>query len=167
MSDFELDANVVGFCRALSRLDDGERAQLKRCAGKSLEQVSSKALRLFYRALPEGIECSRDIEAYFLLATLYPLAESAKTGDLGDSMRRIRPRRDENAQSLDRRMQILLDADWPRLPFLLRQAIRLLDDKGSKINWPQLLNDLLWWEHEKRGVQLRWARSYFSQATEK
>jgi CRISPR system Cascade subunit CasB len=99
-------------------------------------------------------------EIYFLAASLYPLTEAGGPGNLGFSMRRARNA--NNSKGLDRRMEVLLDADETQLPHRLRQAIHLLQSNRIKVNWPQLLEDLLYWSHANRFVQRRWAQSYFA-----
>ncbi len=71
----------------------------------------------------------------------------------------------KNAKGLDRRVEILLDADEMQLPYRLRQAIHFLQanrTRGTLVNWPQLLEDLLNWAHPTRFVQRKWAKSYFA-----
>jgi CRISPR type I-E-associated protein CasB/Cse2 len=106
-------------------------------------------------------------EIFFLVATLYPLTESGGKGNFGAAMRRIRPTKDDEAQGLDRLMQLLLDAQGERLSFLLRQSVRRLADHEIPVNWPNLLADLLKWNDRERRVQNRWARNYFLNTKER
>jgi CRISPR type I-E-associated protein CasB/Cse2 len=168
-------------------LDDGERAHLKRNAGKSLADADKVQL-LFYRLLPYDLGAKWQEDRYFLVATLYPFdrdqrerdrqARSAATqpppaepaadsapanasaGSLGRSFRLIR--REENSVGLDKRVARLLDADSEQLPFQLRQAIRLLTSAAERpvIDWAQLTLDVLRWGNPARAVQRRWARDY-------
>jgi len=158
MSPSNLDPRVVDFCERLTRLDAGERARLKRNAGRTLAE-SHNALGLFFRLLPPNVPRIHE-ETYFLVATLFPLAESGNEGNLGSALRQVHDPR--GAQGLDRRVEILLDADGQQLAFRLRQTIRFLESKRGVVNWPQLLQDLLAWGHPKRYVQERWARAYFT-----
>jgi CRISPR system Cascade subunit CasB len=57
----------------------------------------------------------------------------------------------------------LLDADLVQLHFRLRQAAKFLQSCRVRVNWLQLLEDVLQWEHPDRFIQQRWARSYFGQ----
>ena len=82
------------------------------------------------------------------------------SGNLWDSLFEVRT--PKNGKGLDRRMEILLDADEAQLSYRLRQAIHLLQSKNARVNWPQLLEDLLSWTSHSRFVQRRWAQSYFA-----
>ena len=95
-----------------------------------------------------------------MVSTLFPLAVSGGQGNLGASLRRARS--NENSAGLDRRVEILLDADEAQLPFRLRQAIRVLHANRVGVDWSCLLEDLLRWSSPKRFVQERWARKYFA-----
>jgi CRISPR system Cascade subunit CasB len=159
MSDYQPDLKVSAFIERLGRLDPGDRARLKRSAGKALAE-SRDALGLFYSILPYGVLEDKE-KLYFLTATLYPLADSGGQGDLGEALRRAKLKK--NLKGLDRRVEILLDADEIQLPFRLRQAIQFLRSNRVRVNWFRLLDDLLYWNHPERRVQRRWARSYFAE----
>jgi len=151
-------ARIEAFCGRLQALDAGERARLKRCAGRSLAE-SPETLGLFYRLLPPGIP-ERDEETYFLVATLYPLAGAADAGSFGASLSRAR--NPQNERGLDRRVETLLDSDEAQLPVRLRRAIHFLQSQAVGVDWPRLLRDLLLWTHPDRFVQKAWARAYFA-----
>lgn len=163
MSEYQPSARSVGFFERLARLDSGGRARLKRAAGKAIGEARD-TLGLFYSLVPPGLPPSQE-ETYFLAATLYPLAEAGVRGDLGAALRRARLA--SNAKGLDRRVEILLDADAAQLPFRLRQAVSFLQSNRVRVNWPRLLDDLLFWSHPERLVQRRWARAYFGEAAAK
>lgn len=160
MTDATVDDRVTAFCQALQALDAGDRARLKRCAGRSLAE-STEALGLFYRLLPHGVPRTQE-EIYFMVGTLYPLAESSQTGNLGAALQRARS--SQSAKGIDRRVDALLDADATQLPFRLRQAVRYLRSQRIGVEWPCLLQDLLYWTHPNRFVQRAWARSYYGLA---
>jgi CRISPR system Cascade subunit CasB len=65
---------------------------------------------------------------------------------------------------MDKRFEVLLDADRGQLPYRLRQAVKFLKSGEQKIgvNWEQLLKDLLQWQHPSRFIQKQWAREYFA-----
>jgi CRISPR system Cascade subunit CasB len=157
MSQYKFDPRVVDFCVRLEGLGTGERARLKRNAGRTLAE-SHQTLGLFFRVLPPNVPEFQE-ETYFLVATLFPLAEGGSEGTLGDALREVRD--PKYAQGLDRRIESLLDADPDELRFRLRQAIRFIESRRGTVNWPRLLQDLLAWDHPKRYVQENWARAYF------
>jgi CRISPR system Cascade subunit CasB len=150
---------VDEFITALERLDNAGRARLKRNAGRSLHEARD-VHRIFYRALPYEV-AGREEAIYFLVATLYPLADSRNDQrSLGATLRAVRQSR--ASESIDRRFQALLDSNSENLPFRLRQAVRLAAASDQSIDWRRLLNDLLNWDHPDRYVQLQWARDYFT-----
>ena len=153
----ENEEKIAKFIESLERLGPGERARLKRNAGKRMDEARN--MGLFYRILPHGVPYYQE-EMYFLVATLYPLAESGGEKNFGASMQRARD--SKNEKGLNRRMEVLLDADERQLPFRLRQAVRYLYSKRVPVNWPRLLNDLLQWNAPKRYIQQAWARDYFA-----
>ena len=159
MSEREPNPQIYAFFARLEALDAGGRARLKRNAGKSLAEATD-ALGLFYRLLPPGVPPAQD-ETYFLVATLYPLVAGGASGDLGVSLHQAR--QPANHKGLDRRVEILLDADETQLPFRLRQAIHFLQSSRVRVDWPRVLEDLLYWNQAERRVQRRWARSYFAE----
>ncbi len=150
---------VAVFCNRLQALEPSERARLKRNAGKTLAEASQGALGLFYRLLPPAVPPFQE-ETYFLVATLYHLADDGGAGDLGSALRRAR--REANRKGLDRRVETLLDADETQLAFRLRQVAHYLQSQRVQVNWALVLDDLLQWTHPQRYVQQRWARSYFA-----
>jgi CRISPR system Cascade subunit CasB len=160
MTERELDSKVAAFFGRLDRLDAGERARFKRSAGQPLAGARD-VLGLFYHVLPPGVPAYQEA-MYFLAATLYPMAEGGGKGDLGDSLRQAQ--QSKNTKGLDRRVEILLDSDEAQLPFRLRQAIHFLQSNRVRVNWPRLLDDLLYWTHPDRFIQRRWARSYFAES---
>lgn len=158
MSKRTVDPRIIQFCERLAQLGAGERARLKRNAGRNMAE-SHNALGLVFRLMPPNVPPFQE-ETYFLVATLFPLAASGGEGNLGDALYRVRdPKYD---QGLDRRMEVLLDASREQLPFRLRQALRFLESRRGMVDWPQLLEDLLAWDHPKRYVQEQWARAYFA-----
>lgn len=149
------------FCLRLKQLGKPDLARLRRCAGKPLVEASGPALLLFFQLLPDEV-WKRDREIYFLIATLFPLADASRMRrSFGATLRLIRD--PQHPDGIDRRMRRLLDADAKQLPFLLRQAVRLLKSEEKSIDWQTLLLDVLRWESKKypRSVQIRWAGDYF------
>jgi len=145
----------------LRKLDSGDRAQLKRCAGMTLSEAP-QVMGLFFQVLPRGVASYNEAN-YFLITTLFPLIDEGGRGNFGSALRQARPiEKPNDRKPLDRRVEILLDADDAQLPFRLRQAVRLLKSKEIKVNWQSLAEDILSWTHPKRYVQQNWARAYFA-----
>lgn len=156
------NASIETYIERLTQLDAGDRARLKHNAGNTLAQ-SRGVHGLFFQLLPYGVPGYHEAW-YFLVATLYPLAEPAGSGTLGDALRQARTRHPEREKGFDRRFEVLLDADEAQMPFRLRQIVRLLKQAEVPVNWAQLLRDLLYWNHIDRFVQEKWARAYYSAA---
>jgi CRISPR system Cascade subunit CasB len=167
MTQTKQDELVQKFVANLAKLDAGDRARLKRNAGSRLHE-SRGALGLFYKQLlPPGVGRWAE-DWYFLVATLYPLEKEDKgpiPRNFADSLRRVRNRKNE--AGLDRRVERLLDADEQQLPFQLRQAVHFLASNRGRVNWEQLLKDLLGWTHSERYIQRRWAQTYFAKESTK
>lgn len=155
------------FITTLKELDRGDLAVLRRNAGMSMSE-SRGALGLFYSLLPANLGPSEEI--YFLVATLFPWNQrEGGEGDFGRSMAIVRSR--GASESLDRRMTILLDADFDwvdhtrfrpgELGFRLRQSVKLMASKEVAVDWQTLLRHLLQWSNPEKWVQKEWARSYF------
>lgn len=157
----EVDPRIQTFIARLERLDAGERARLKRNVGQSLAEARS-VLGLFYRLLPPNVYPGVH-ELYFMVATLHPLAEGVHGRNFGATLRAART--PANGPGLDRRMEVLLDADTDQLPFRLRQSVRLAQSNRRGVDWTMLLNDVLLWNHPDRWAQRRWAQSYYGEST--
>ncbi|HNR02411.1 MAG TPA: type I-E CRISPR-associated protein Cse2/CasB [Anaerolineaceae bacterium] len=159
MSDTQNFSNTGLFISRLEKLNAGDRARLKRNAGKTLAETHD-AIGLFYNLLPHGVPQYQE-EIFFLVATLTPFAEGGAKKDFGNSL--YLARSVKNNKGLDRRVENLLDADLVQLHFRLRQTVKFLQSCRVRVNWQQLLDDLLHWDHPERYIQQRWARSYFGQ----
>lgn len=159
MSDEPEVSKTANFITRLEKLDAGDRARFRRNAGNTLAEAHN-TLGLFYKVLPQGVPAYQE-ETYFLVATIYPLAESGSQKDFGSSL--FSAKTLKNSKGLDSRVENLLDADFTQLHFRLRQTVKFLRSSRVTINWQKLLDDLLSWEHPDRFVQQRWARSYFGQ----
>jgi len=144
------------FIKNLEKLERGDRAILRRHAGKTVEEASGEVLRIFFRALPATV-VREEYGEYFLIATLFPLAENAKWGNLGDSLYKSRDGRE--VPGIDRRVERLLSANKGQVGLMVRRAIQFVSSKGVSVNWIQLLDDLLAWEAD---VKVQWAKAYFN-----
>lgn len=176
------ERQVAEFIGKLAKLEDGDRARLKRNAGKSIADSRDVQLLFYGRVLPHGAPGWLE-ERYFLLATLYPLDKQQRERDrrarqpgpgdepatprravsLGGSFRMLWIRDEKKKDGLNRRFARLLDADVEDLRFQLRQALRRLTNEGEHIDWAQLTRDVMSWDHSARFVQRQWARDYVAQ----
>lgn len=159
MSTFNLDALYDDFIVRLSRLDRGDRAQLRRAAGRPLAEALDVA-GIFYNALPYGMP-SWAHETCFLVATLYPMAPDGGAGDFGATLSRLANAGTSGKPGIERRFNALLDADRAALPFRMRQLVRLVDSQHGRVNWRRLLRDLVNWDRPNRQVQRNWAMSFY------
>jgi len=158
MNERKVDPRISEFLLKLDLLDAADRARLKRNAGRNMAEARGVNL-LVFRLLPPGLSPAQE-EMYFLVATLYPLADSGSNGNLGSSLRQAQ--KNSNKKGLDRRIEALLDSDPVQLHFRLRQTIHYLQSNRVPVNWASLLTDLLHWTHPDRYVQQNWARAYYS-----
>jgi CRISPR system Cascade subunit CasB len=72
----------------------------------------------------------------------------------------------KGSESTEKRFIAVLDADSGQLPIRLRHLLALL--KEYPIDFSELLNDLLYWNNERKSSQNKWARDFYrSQGTEK
>lgn len=68
----------------------------------------------------------------------------------------------DQSKSIEQRFIALLDAGEEQPPYRIRQMVQLLGSgEGIRIYWPELLRDLLAWNHERRPVQQKWARAFY------
>lgn len=160
MSTDRMDERIHQFVAQLAQLDAGERARFKRNIGNRLAD-SHHVIGLFFGILPHNVPRYQE-EWYFLLATLYPHGTSGATGNFGTSLRAVRERKPVLSAGLDRRMEVLLNADEVQVSYRIGQAIRLIKSAEVPVNWEQLLYDLLYWTHDQRFVQEQWARAYYA-----
>lgn len=155
------------FFDRLNRLNNGERAALRREAGTMLQEADGAALTAFYRCLPPSVE-KRQEEKWFAVACLRCLWDAGeaegtpleqvvaaliKSGDLSDSTAH--------------RVEILLDTKWDADGYMLTKLsrlVKLIRQKSDRrhIDYSGLLDDLIRWNSESQTVQRKWARAVFS-----
>ena len=105
-----------------------------------------------------------DLHTVATLFGLYP--SSNREGDkydsnLGISVSELAAK--SNSDNVEKRFAALLDAHSDDLPNHLRQMVGLLKANDVRINWLQLLNDLNWWDGDRREVQRRLAKSFWKE----
>lgn len=156
----------------LKDLSSGERAALKRCAGKCLREADAGALQAFFTVY-EGRIPSFAQERYFAVACLACLWKEEE---------RVAPRplpyclqivnRNRDSEGMDHRFRALLDTAWnDEEGFLITKLTRLVKQVkaaglGISPDFEQLLTDLLAWNHDSRYVQRRWMEQYLTYSEE-
>ena len=157
--------------------DDKSRlAILRRCAGGTLTQAIAEGQRVtwMYRLFTQFPEFQE--ESLLLTATLlafdrgYLEGSTPPAGSLGRTMSRLKGLPGVSEQSVERRFAILLDADYDgltgagELPYRLRQTVKYVLSKKEQIDWPQLLEDVRWWNGPQKRVQKCWAKDFYAPA---
>lgn len=161
----------IGIVRGWHTDQKGRLAVLRRNAGEPLK--NARGVTWMYDLLNDFERAYGD-ETLFLAATLLaldrPFLNGGRTftGSLGRTMGVLKGAPGANADSLERRFAILLDADFDpktgegELPFRLRQTVKLIASKGSGIDWARLLDDLRRWNDADKPVQKRWAKDFYA-----
>lgn len=155
----------------LKKLSAGERAALRREAGKRLSDASGRALAAFYCVIPSGLS-SRKQECWFCVLTiacLWNVDEAKEGGNMADLLRRLAKR--QATEGMDARIRSLLDTRWEEDGYLSAKLCRLArmlrsDNRQVMPDIDALLTDVLYWNGDRRAVQLRWAQQYFQTSKE-
>ncbi len=115
-----------------------------------------------YRYLPADLK-PWDEDAALLVASLFALHPGeGGSGNLGAAFGKI----PERSDSTQRRFMALLNCHGEDLRNHLRQAVSLLKSKEVPIDWCQLLEDVLHWDHPDHYVQKNWAKRYWTKQKE-
>lgn len=150
----------------IKKLSAGERAALRREAGRKLHDASGRALAAFYRVVPQGLDVKKQ-ECWFCALTIACLwdVETASEGScMAEMLRQLAKR--QATGGMDARIRSLLDTSWEEDGFLAAKINRLArmlrsDNRQVMPDINSLLTDLLYWNNDHRTVQLRWAQRYF------
>jgi CRISPR system Cascade subunit CasB len=142
--------------------DTGAKADLKRAlSGEERHLRNTYALVLPYLG---DVEWQQDV--WILVAALsayYPQDIRPEQRDFGFSCRNIDPSNDSGGA--DRRFRALLDTSLTDIRSPLTNLVRQMKSKGVRVDYPQLLVDLLQWEHSNQYIQDRWARTFWGAAS--
>ncbi|GGR11471.1 type I-E CRISPR-associated protein Cse2/CasB [Deinococcus ruber] len=178
----ERHAAETHFVTALGELERGSLAELRRSLSYKTGQ-SYFLERLIYEHLPEWYRGGWGNQAAFLVAGLYALVERphsepktdesdaetvpetskpAAPRNLGSALGRLY-RAQENRPSTEKRFLALLDADEEQLADHLRHAVTLLNAGDIRLDWAQLLADVLSWSRPENRDRTReqWARAFY------
>ena len=152
--------------KGLKDLSAGERATLKRCAGKCLREADAGALQAFYKACGGQVPVWAQ-ERYFAaacLACLWKEEERRADKPLAQCLQILNRNRD--TEGMDHRFRALLDTPWnDEEGYLIAKLARLVKQvkaagAGVSPDFERLLDDLLAWNSDSRYVQRRWMEQY-------
>lgn len=141
--------------------DTAALAKLRRGLGKP------KGIPEMYPFVVRFIENDwKDEERAFLVASLFalhpdPAPEGRSMGDVFAGIQRV-----QKTDSIEKRFVRLLEADIDDIGQHLRQAISLAKSKQIAVDYHSLMHDLKYWGHDKRFVQLRWAKDFWGKKTD-
>jgi CRISPR system Cascade subunit CasB len=142
--------------------DNGAKAELKRAlSGEERHIRNTYSLVLPY--LGDVKEWQQDV--WILVAALsayYPQEIRVEQRNFGASCRGLDISNDSGGA--DRRFRALLDTSLTDIRSPLINLVRQMKSKGVRIDYPQLLVDLLQWEHSNQYIQDRWARTFWGAA---
>lgn len=115
--------------------------------------------------LPEDLPPAHE-RAVYLIASLFAAhSDMGGEGTLGKAFnelgRRLARGKKEIPQAVERRFVALLNADIEDLHRHLRHAISLLKANDVRVDWEQLLNDLIHWDDPGWHVRENWARDFW------
>jgi CRISPR system Cascade subunit CasB len=139
--------------------DSGAKAELKRAlSGEERHIRNTYALVLPY--LGDVKEWQQDV--WILVAALsayYPQEIRSEPRNFGSSCWGLDNSNDSGGA--DRRFRALLDTSLTDIRSPLTNLVRQMKSKGIRVDYPQLLVDLLQWEHPNQYIQDRWARTFW------
>ncbi|MCU0514134.1 MAG: type I-E CRISPR-associated protein Cse2/CasB [Anaerolineae bacterium] len=139
-------------------------AELRRGLGRA----PGEAAGMFPYIMP-FVHSERDLrqgqaDDLFLIASLFALhPASAAAGNMGAHLRACAEAAGDDAAT-SRRFVQLLNLRRPVLDTPLRQHISLLKAQEIRVNWQQLLADVMSWSRHDHIVQKQWAHAYWHHA---
>jgi len=137
----------------------GKLATLR--SGASDPYNNFEALSIIGNLIPDGKDES--FKNAMLLSTLFSIHPlHTENRNIGEGLKYVRNRLTVGGESLDARFLLLLNSDHQDLPHNLLQICRFLANKEIAIDYHQLFEDLRFWTHQEKRVQLRWARGYWA-----
>jgi CRISPR system Cascade subunit CasB len=95
---------------------------------------------------------------YYLTATLFGLYPKHRTDwSTGKAFGQLR----KESESMEARFIALLNAHPDDLDDHLRHTVSLLSSNEQPFDWFRFFEDLVYWDHPERLVQLKWARDFY------
>lgn len=161
--------HIQRFVEYLCRLKEEENrtalAHLRRGLGKIPETIPAEMYRYVVRFLTNDMK-PWEQNNYFLVASLFALHPKHEPGvTMGKTFSLIAPPASEGRASIERRFVHLLNGHHEDLPDRLRHVVSLARSKDVPIDYAQLLDDLRWWDDERRRVRQQWARDFWTPET--
>lgn len=155
------------FFNRLNQLNPGDRAALRRSAGKMLPEAEGRALTVFYRCLPPGVPAYQE-DRWFAVACLRCLWDTGEEGaqTLPQIIRSL-TESDKLSESAAHRVEALMDTPWDSDGYMLSKLYRLVvlvRQKAERAtpDFSGLLDDLMAWNRDDQRIQKNWAREIFS-----
>lgn len=157
MSLDERQKKFIGYLLSLAKEgkeDRGALADLRSGLGKEPGEMA----RVHKHVVPYLPERNYNDRWYYLTATLFgTFPQHWKGRSLGAAFRPLKGRSD----SMEARFVALLNAHPDDLDDHLRHAVSLLKANEQPLDWFQLFEDLLHWDHPDGHIQLKWARYFY------
>jgi CRISPR system Cascade subunit CasB len=147
----------VTFLERLREVDDrAALAKLRRGLGKRMGTPD-----MYPYVVPFLPDNRLGQERLFLIASLFAMhpEPAARGRNMGAVFRLIQGA--TGSESIQKRFVNILDSDMDYLGKRLQQAISLAKSKGVAVDYHRLLNDLRFWDHRDRFVQLQWAKDFW------
>lgn len=161
MSLDERQKKFIGYLLKLAKEGEEDRGALADLRSGLGKEPSGMA-RVHQHVVPYLPEKSYDDRWYYLTATLFGAFPQHRKGcSLGTAFRPLKQKSD----SMEARFIALLNAHPDDLDGHLRHAVSLLKANEEVLDWFQLFDDLLQWDHPEGHVQLRWARDFYKSNT--
>ena len=149
----------IGRLMAFHRSDDrASMAKLRQAAPRLPESVGEVLVVIGDQmsGLTDG-----EIVDFSMVATFFALHPHENGyGNFGTSFRKVF-QHEKSGDSIKRRFEVLCASDRDRLHIHLYNAISLARARGVKINWFQLMTDVIEWSAEDRHVQYEWMKDFF------
>lgn len=161
----ERDQQISEFLKRLDALSTGERAALRRSAGKMLHEAGGQAIAAFYKCYPP--ESEEKQEKWFAVACIYCMWDWEQEQQKAKPLQNILSdlcREETLSKSMQHRLIGLLDLKWDRDGYLLTKLVRMIKmvkTKGYAVDCVSLLTDLWDWNKDSQYIQRKWARSFY------